>query len=183
VTEPGIPCDRTIPLPSVAAVRAYLKSTGWTEQAPGRHGSFWSPPDRIRLSAGIGVPFDDSDPDFLRGALERIARADGRTAPQLARLLTAPGADPEAWNAAAAAIPQEWEDAACAHYSMHGNGLIRNILAGGEPLIRAAERDRIIRLASEHKAICVCLCGMTECGDERPGHARKFADYLRESAP
>jgi hypothetical protein len=52
-------------------------------------------------------------------------------------------ADPEVWNAAAAAIPQEWEDAACDHYSMHGNGLVRNILAGVEPLIRADERKRV----------------------------------------
>jgi hypothetical protein len=28
----------------------------------------------------------------------------------------------------------------------------------------------------------VCLCGMTECGDERPGHVRKFADLIRGEA-
>ena len=58
--------------------------------------------------------------------------------------------------------------------------LATDILNAVVPLIRAAERDRIIKLASGHKAICVCLCGMAECGDERPVHARKFADFIRE---
>jgi hypothetical protein len=168
----GIPCDHSIPLPSAAAVRAYLKSTGWTEQPPGHHGSLWSPPDSSRLRASIGVPFGDSDPDSLRGVLERVARADGRTAAQLARLLTAPGADPEVWNAAAAAIPQEWEDAACAHYSMHGNGLVRNILAGVEPLIRADERERIARFTWD--------MGVTYTADD--GSRLPFADLIREGS-
>ena len=34
-------------------------------------------------------------------------------------------------------VPQEWVEAANAHYSMHGAGLIRNIIAGVAPLIRA----------------------------------------------
>jgi hypothetical protein len=178
--EPGVPCDRTIPLPSVAAVRAYLTLAGWTEGPPGRAGSLWRPPGES--SAGIGVPFDDGDPDLLRGAIERIARKEGRTAAQLARILAARGADSQGWNAAAATIPGEWVDAAEAHYSMHGAGLIRNILAGVEPLIRADERERNAKLASEHKAICVCYCGRTEYGDGRPGHPRKFADFIRGEA-
>lgn len=88
--EPGVPCDRTIPLPAVL-------------------------------------------PLWQVYAAELAAR----------------GADSQGWNAAAAAIPGEWVEAAEAHYSMHGAGLIRNILAGAEPLIRADERERIAAPASE----------------------------------
>jgi hypothetical protein len=81
-------------------------------------------------------------------------------------------ADPEVWNAAAAAIPQEWEDAACAHYSMHGNGLVRNILAGVEPLIRADERERIARFTWD--------MGVTYTADD--GSRLPFADLIREGS-
>jgi hypothetical protein len=40
-------------------------------------------------------------------------------------------------------VPAEWVEAATRHYSMHGSGLIRNILAGVAPLIAAAERERV----------------------------------------
>lgn len=181
VPDPGVPCDHAIPPPSVAAVRAYLKAAGWTERPPGNAGSIWVPPRGSRLAAGIGVPLGDDNPDLLRGVIERVAHREGRTPAEVAREIVFRVAPPdEAHEAAAAAIPGEWVKAAEARYSMHGAGLIRNILAGVEPLIRAAERDRIIRLASEHKAICVCYCGMPQCGDERPGHPRTFADFIRE---
>lgn len=45
-------------------------------------------------------------------------------------------------------IPAEWVEAAKAHYSMHGAGLIRNILAGAAPVIRAAERAKVQQLAA-----------------------------------
>jgi hypothetical protein len=40
-------------------------------------------------------------------------------------------------------VPEEWVRAAEAHYSMHGHGLLRNILVGVAPVIAAAERERI----------------------------------------
>ena len=58
--------------------------------------------------------------------------------PELER---APG-DPE-HEALAASLPDEWVRAAESWYSMHGSGLVRNILAGAVPLIRAAEQERI----------------------------------------
>ena len=47
-------------------------------------------------------------------------------------------------EALAASLPEEWVKAAVGWYSMHGSGLVRNILAGAVPLIQAAERERII---------------------------------------
>lgn len=49
----------------------------------------------------------------------------------------------EAHEAAAAAIPDEWVKEAVGWYSMHGHGLLRNIIAAVEPLIRASERERL----------------------------------------
>jgi len=49
--------------------------------------------------------------------------------------------DPE-HEALAASLPQEWVKAAESWYSMHGSGLVRNILAGVVPLIQAAEKVR-----------------------------------------
>lgn len=40
-------------------------------------------------------------------------------------------------DALAERIPDEWVEAASARYSMHGAGLVRNILAGAIPLIAA----------------------------------------------
>jgi hypothetical protein len=51
-------------------------------------------------------------------------------------------ADPE-HEALAAGLPGEWVKAAESWYSMHGSGLVRNLIAGVAPLIRAAERERI----------------------------------------
>lgn len=48
----------------------------------------------------------------------------------------------DAHEALAAALPEEWVKAAEGWYSMHGSGLVRNLLAGAVPLIRAAERER-----------------------------------------
>lgn len=55
-------------------------------------------------------------------------------------------------------VPEEWVKAALAHYSMHGAGLIRNILAGVYPLIAAqgaaAERERQRSLLPYHIPCC-----------------------------
>lgn len=48
-----------------------------------------------------------------------------------------------AHEALAAALPEEWVKAAEGWYSMHGSGLVRNLLAGAVPLIQAAERERL----------------------------------------
>jgi hypothetical protein len=51
-------------------------------------------------------------------------------------------------------VPAEWVEAANRHYSMHGAGLIRNIIAGVAPLIEAAERQRIYdQLGNDHFVI------------------------------
>jgi hypothetical protein len=47
-------------------------------------------------------------------------------------------------------VPEEWVRVAHAHYSMHGAGLIRNILAGVAPLIAAAERERVAERIARH---------------------------------
>lgn len=75
-------------------------------------------------------------------------------------------------------IPDEWVRAAESHYSMHGAGLIRNILAGVAPLIVAAERARLYaelgnehyviftrdRFTVEHSVECKLSGHMHECG-------------------
>lgn len=50
-------------------------------------------------------------------------------------------------------IPDEWVKAAEGGYSMHGAGLLCNILAAVAPLIAAAERERIAQLADQHRAL------------------------------
>lgn len=40
-------------------------------------------------------------------------------------------------------VPDAWVEVAKRHYSMHGAGLIRNIIVGVAPLIAAAERARL----------------------------------------
>jgi len=66
--------------------------------------------------------------------------------------------------------------AAKEHYSMHGAGLIRNIIASVAPLIAAraaaAEREHIIRLATQLRAAFPA--------DHPPGAQASFADYLRQ---
>ena len=47
-------------------------------------------------------------------------------------------------------VPDEWVKAAESCYSMHGAGLIRNIISGVAPLIAAAERARVE--AMDHSA-------------------------------
>lgn len=49
-------------------------------------------------------------------------------------------------------IPASWFQAAMDNYSMHGDGLLHNILAGVAPLIAAAERARIRSLAEDREA-------------------------------
>lgn len=72
-------------------------------------------------------------------------------------------------------VPAEWVQAARAHYSMHGAGLTRNIIAAVAPHITAAataaERDRIIGLASQLRAVIPA--------DHPEGAQASFADYLR----
>ena len=42
------------------------------------------------------------------------------------------------------------------------------------------ERAKIIALAVDHSAICVCRCGMDSAAP--PGHPRKFADLITEKS-
>jgi hypothetical protein len=56
-------------------------------------------------------------------------------------------------------VPASWVQAADDNYSMHGHGLIRNILSGVAPLIAAAERVRILALLDAW----TCPCGETGC--------------------
>jgi hypothetical protein len=51
-------------------------------------------------------------------------------------------------------VPASWIQAAEDNYSMHGQGLLRNILAGVAPLIRADERARIRSLLPYNVNCC-----------------------------
>jgi hypothetical protein len=82
------------------------------------------------------------------------------------------------WNAAARAIPEEWVKAAERGYSMHGAGLLRNILAAVEPHIRAAERERIAKLAEDYGAAYPVTRQDTYGGEYEAGVS--FADLIRE---
>ena len=72
-------------------------------------------------------------------------------------------------EALAASLPEEWVKAAESWYSMHGSGLVRNLLAGAVPLIQAAERERaeaaegkltaIAEFCHEQEACPRCGCG------------------------
>jgi hypothetical protein len=97
---------------------------------------------------------------------------------------------PAAGNAASAGthhvidgtwVPEEWVKAAESHYSMHGAGLIRNIITGVAPLIAAAENERCASLAESAGATYLQLC---DDDDQQrvlhTHHRRPFADLLRE---
>jgi hypothetical protein len=54
----------------------------------------------------------------------------------------------------AGSVPAEWVQVAEANYSMHGHGLLRNILAGVAPVIEAAERRRVVtELMKRHEPV------------------------------
>jgi hypothetical protein len=83
ITGPGVPCDHTIPLPSLDAVRAFLAATGWTEGEPGRYGALWT-----RGKVQLGVP-REQEPFTHRGLVDRIAAIEGCTLAAVARQITA----------------------------------------------------------------------------------------------
>jgi hypothetical protein len=64
----------------------------------------------------------------------------------------------------AGAVPAEWVQVAEANYSMHGHGLLRNILAGVAPVIKAVERRR------ERDRILAALRGRTVLMQPADGH-------------
>jgi len=76
-------------LPSAVQIRAYLRRKGWEQHPPGRAGSLWA-----RGSYRVGVPHDDEDVMLIRGAIERIARAEGRSETVVAREMRREAAAP-----------------------------------------------------------------------------------------
>lgn len=73
--------------PPVTAITAWLAANGWDKQPDGEAGAFWTRgPQPGRPPSVVAVPLDDSDTGFVRGALDRIAKAEGRP---LHELLTA----------------------------------------------------------------------------------------------
>ena len=176
-----------------------LQRKGYVDWTPGKQRAV-----RVREQAGVsgGEPglteaVTVRFPVDLAQAARQLAALDGKTAGEWVRgLISAEIARRARADAPVAPLPAgayeaaegafEWwaKSEECAGpegtQRIPGRDELEAALLAAAPLIRAAERDRIIKLAAEHKAICVCLCGMTECGDERPVHARKFADLLRE---
>ena len=67
--------------PSGDQIRAYLRAHGWHEEPPGPAGSIWH-----RDKHPVAVLSEDSDPGghFRWGAVERIAKAEGRTVCEVA---------------------------------------------------------------------------------------------------
>jgi hypothetical protein len=66
-----MPADHA--LPAIRDIYTYLRFKGWSEVASGSAGTTWTD-DQVR----IGVPYDDTDPDLVESALQRIARAEHR---------------------------------------------------------------------------------------------------------
>jgi len=66
------PCEHN--LPTVAELRAYMERSGFTWQGSGPAGEMW-----VNGDVRLGVPHDDSDPDYVRGAVRRVALAEGRS--------------------------------------------------------------------------------------------------------
>jgi hypothetical protein len=62
-------------LPSVAQITAWLAAHGWAQIDTGPGGSLWCPPDRVL--AAVATPPGDGYPDYIAGALERIASRSG----------------------------------------------------------------------------------------------------------
>jgi hypothetical protein len=84
-------------------------------------------------------------------------------------------------------IPDEWVKAAQGGYSMHGAGLIRNVLAATAPLIAAAERERCAQLAERHdvrysKPVYTPVATVPPTVNLSTEHA-PFADLLRQDQP
>jgi hypothetical protein len=65
-------------LPKVSDLHAYLSFEGWSQRREGLAGTLW-----IKDGRRVGVPFD-SDADLIRGVVERVALAEGRTAKEIA---------------------------------------------------------------------------------------------------
>lgn len=58
--------------PPVSRLHAWLSANGWAARPGGAAGALWS-----KDGGEVGVPHDDADPGFTRGALARIAGAEG----------------------------------------------------------------------------------------------------------
>jgi hypothetical protein len=71
------------PPPSAAALRSYMRATGWHEGPHGTAGSLWS-----KNAAGFAVPHDDGE-SVLRGVISRLAAAEGRTLEETAAAIAA----------------------------------------------------------------------------------------------
>lgn len=84
-------------------------------------------------------------------------------------------ADPE-HEALAASLPVEWVKAAESWYSMHGSGLVRNILAGAVPLIEAPLREHI---DADH-AVMVKLGRLADAAVRMLEHVNMDTDKDRE---
>lgn len=65
-------------LPTLEDVRAYLRLSGWLEQAPGPMGAMWA-----KNGFRVGVPAE-ADDGLIRGVVERVAKAEGRPIKQVA---------------------------------------------------------------------------------------------------
>jgi hypothetical protein len=65
-------------LPQIRELRAYLRFQGWIEQPPGPTGALWN-----KNGSRVGIP-DEPDSDLVRGVVERVARAEGTTAKNIA---------------------------------------------------------------------------------------------------
>jgi hypothetical protein len=67
-------------LPPVAAIRRYMRETGWDEGVHGSAGSVFA-----KGAAKIGVPHEDDDQVAVRGALTRLAASEMRSPAEVAR--------------------------------------------------------------------------------------------------
>lgn len=59
-------------LPSVDALRSYLRFNGWRELPPGPVGALW-----VNNGARVGMP-NEEDEDLIQGAIERVALSERR---------------------------------------------------------------------------------------------------------
>jgi hypothetical protein len=77
-TGPGLRMNLTLlhGYPPVSKIHAWLTANGWQMSGEGPAGAMWV---KIADVGRAGVPLDDSDEDFTRAALDRIAAAEGMT--------------------------------------------------------------------------------------------------------
>lgn len=104
----------------------------WTDQR--------EPQERPIVGGGHGVRLVDDVRS--QGGSDGDSSA-GPVSPDTGKAQGHSGDSGDAHEALAAALPDEWVRAAEGWYSMHGSGLVRNLLAGAVPLIQAAERERV----------------------------------------